>query len=58
MARLILGLHTANERHHYKVTPSLIGWAQIKSQRCTCRELERECGFSFLEASSLVLKKT
>ena len=25
---LILGLHPANERHHYKVTLSLIGWAQ------------------------------
>ena len=27
-AGLILGLHPANERHRYKVTPSLIGWAQ------------------------------
>ena len=26
--RLILGLHPANERRCYKVTPSLIGWAQ------------------------------
>ena len=26
--RLILGLRPANERRHYKVTPSLIGWAQ------------------------------
>ena len=25
---LILGLRTANERRRYKVTPSLIGWAQ------------------------------
>ena len=25
---LILGLHSANERHCYKETPSLIGWAQ------------------------------
>ena len=24
---LILGLHPANERRRYKVTPSLIGWA-------------------------------
>ena len=24
----ILGLHPANERRHYKVTPSLIGWVQ------------------------------
>ena len=27
-AGLILGLCPANERHHYKVTPSLIGWVQ------------------------------
>ena len=27
-AGLILGLRPANERHRYKVTPSLIGWAQ------------------------------
>ena len=27
-AGLILGLCPANERRHYKVTPSLIGWAQ------------------------------
>ena len=26
---MILGLHPANERRRYKVTPSLIGWAQI-----------------------------
>ena len=25
---LILGLRPANERRRYKVTPSLIGWAQ------------------------------
>ena len=25
---LILDLHPANERRRYKVTPSLIGWAQ------------------------------
>ena len=25
---LILGLQPANERHRYKVTPSLIGWVQ------------------------------
>ena len=29
---LILGLHPANERQCYKVTPSLIGWAQTKNQ--------------------------
>ena len=26
---LILGLRPANERRRYKVTPSVIGWAQI-----------------------------
>ena len=25
---MILGLHPANERRRYKVTPSLIGWVQ------------------------------
>ena len=29
LPRLILGLRPANERRRYKVTPSLIGWAQI-----------------------------
>ena len=28
ITELILGLHPANERRRYKVTPSLIGWAQ------------------------------
>ena len=28
ISQLILGLHPANERRRYKVTPSLIGWAQ------------------------------
>ena len=28
IAGLILGLCPANERRHYRVTPSLIGWAQ------------------------------
>ena len=28
LAGLILGLHPANERRRYKVTPSLIGWVQ------------------------------
>ena len=31
-AGLILGLHPAHERRRYKVTPSLIGWAQTKNQ--------------------------
>ena len=31
---LILSLHLANERRCYKVTPSLIGWAQTKNQPC------------------------
>ena len=29
---LLLGLHLANERRRYKVTPSLIGWAQTYNQ--------------------------
>ena len=29
--RLFLGLHPANERRCYKVTPSLIGWAQMRN---------------------------
>ena len=33
-AGLILGLHPANERRRYKVTPSLTGWAQAKKQPC------------------------
>ena len=32
---LILGLHPANERCHYKVTASLIGLAQTKNQPCS-----------------------
>ena len=28
----IPGLRPANERRRYKVTPSLIGWAQAKNQ--------------------------
>ena len=32
---LILGLRPANERRRYKVTPSLIGWAQTWNQPCT-----------------------
>ena len=31
---LILGLRPANERRRYKVTPSLIGWAQAWNQPC------------------------
>ena len=31
---LILGLHPANERRRYKVTPSLIGWEQTENQPC------------------------
>ena len=31
---LILGLCPANERRRYKVTPSLIGWAQTYNQPC------------------------
>ena len=29
---MILGLHPDNERRCYKVTPSLIGWAQTLNQ--------------------------
>ena len=31
---LILGLRPANERHRFKVTRSLIGWAQTENQPC------------------------
>ena len=31
---LILGLRPANERRRYKLTPSLIGWAQTYNQSC------------------------
>ena len=31
---LILGLCPANERRRYKVTPSLIGWAQTWNEPC------------------------
>ena len=34
MAGLILGLLSANGRRCYKVTPSLIGWAQTYNQPC------------------------
>ena len=34
MTGLIPGLHPANERRHYKVTPSLIGRAKTKNQPC------------------------
>ena len=33
---LILGLSPANERHHYNVSPSLIGWVQIYNQPWVC----------------------
>ena len=32
---LIVGLCEANERRRYKVTPSLIGWAQTYNQPCS-----------------------
>ena len=31
---LILGLRPANERLHYKGTPSLIGWVQTLNHSC------------------------
>ena len=37
-ARLILGLHQANERWCYFVTTSLIGWAQVWNQPCSGQE--------------------
>ena len=37
-SKLILGLRPANERRHYKVTPSLIGWAQTQNQPCDITE--------------------
>ena len=33
---LILDLRPANEKHCYKVTQSLIGWAQTSNQPCGC----------------------
>ena len=33
---LILGLRPANERHRYKITPSLIDWVQTKNQPLKC----------------------
>ena len=42
---LMLGLRPANERRRYKVTPSLIGWAQTYNQpwdRCQIPTLEGE----------------
>ena len=36
MSGLILGLHPANDKHCYKVTPSLIGWAQTWNQPWKC----------------------
>ena len=30
--RLILGMRLANEGRRYKVTPSLVGWAQTQNQ--------------------------
>ena len=34
VSRMILSLRPANEGRHYKVTPSLIGWAQTSNQLC------------------------
>ena len=38
---LILALHPAYERRRYKVTPSLIGWAQTYNHRCNIMLLMR-----------------
>ena len=34
LSKLILGLRSANERWHYFVMPSLIGWVQAWNQPC------------------------
>ena len=33
---IILCMHPANERQHYNVTPSLIGWAKTQNDLCLC----------------------
>ena len=56
---LNLSLRPANERRHYKVTPSLIGWAQTQNQPCShvCirrKLLPREKG-CFIPVKQLIL---
>ena len=36
---VILGMGSANERRHYYVTPSLIGWAHTQNDPCWCSKL-------------------
>ena len=54
---LILGLHPANERRFYKVTPSLIGWAQTLNQPWICMlffVISESIRFSFTSMCVLV----
>ena len=37
--RIILCMHTANERWRYKVTPSLIGWTHTQNDPCSWERL-------------------
>ena len=39
----LIGLHPANESHRYKVTRSLIGWAQTWNQPCA-HTIQSPCG--------------
>ena len=56
---LILGLWPANERWHYFVTMSLIGWAQTKDQPCSYPEYELFDSFSiFIELRYLQIAST
>ena len=51
----VLGLRPANERRRYKVTPSLIGWAQTKNQlwRYNNFPVPTRCAFPHTNASYL-----
>ena len=55
---LIPRLHPANERRRYKVTTSVIGWAQIQNQPCemTCRHHHQTLRLSSFDITSLCLK--
>ena len=43
---VILGLPPTNERRRYKVTPSLIGWAQTQNQSCIMNVMENNKGYN------------
>ena len=49
----ILGLYPANERRRYKVTASLIGWAQTWTHPCGCCLDSQRC----LAAMVLVISR-